>query len=205
MSTQSALLARAREELASARQAHDAAIAEVEAKTRSLRQAAAQRRMPTEAEQVDAISRAAAEFESVATQLHGERAKLAQAEDDLAGQPIAIERLTADYAEAERALAEREGEQRALEAEYSTLSETLGADVRQVLEDIRETEKLIKVAAEAYRHRATRRSAPRSGPRGPRRTCERTGVAGPQSIGELHAQARSSARTRGPNYARCWG
>jgi hypothetical protein len=69
VSTQAALLARARNELASANKAHDAAIAEVDAKNRSLRQAAAQRRMPTQAERVAAISRAAAEFESAATQL----------------------------------------------------------------------------------------------------------------------------------------
>ena len=52
---------------AAARQAVDAAIAEVDARTRQLRQAAAERRMPTADEQVDAIARAAAEFENAAT------------------------------------------------------------------------------------------------------------------------------------------
>jgi hypothetical protein len=151
VSTQGALMVRARDELAGARKAHDAAIAEVDAKSRSLRQAAAQRRMPTEVEHVDAISRAAAEFESAATQLHAERGKLAQAQDDLAEQTKTIDRLSTEYAEAKRALAERESEQRALEAEFRTLSETLGADVAQVLEEIRRTENLIKVAADAYR------------------------------------------------------
>ena len=56
------LIARAREETAAARTALDAAIAEVDAMTRRLRQAAAERRMPVTDEQVDAIARAAAEF-----------------------------------------------------------------------------------------------------------------------------------------------
>jgi hypothetical protein len=150
VSTQAALLARVRDELASARHAVDAAIAEVDAKSRLLRQAAAERRMPTAAEQVDAIARAAAEFENVAAQLHAERVKLAQASEDLAEQTETIERLTAERAEAEQALAERELAQQALDAEFRTLQQTLGADVRQVLEQIRETEKLIQAASEAY-------------------------------------------------------
>jgi hypothetical protein len=84
--THAALLARARDETTAARTALDAAIAEVDAMTRRLRQAAAERRMPTTGEQVDAIARAAAEFENAATRLHAERAKLAQAEEDLAAQ-----------------------------------------------------------------------------------------------------------------------
>ena len=150
VSTHAALLARVRDELAGARKALDAAIAEVDAKGRLLRQAAAERRMPTAAEQVDAIARAAAEFESAAAQLHAERVKLAQAEEDLAERTETIERLTAEYAEAERALAERERAQRALEEEFQTLEETLGADVQQVLKQIQATEKLIKAASEAY-------------------------------------------------------
>ncbi len=148
--THAALLARVREELASARKSLDAAIAEVDAKSRLLRQAAAERRMPTAADQVDAIARAAAEFEGVATQLHAERVKLAQAEEDLAERTQTIERLTAECAEADRALAERERAQRGLEAEFQTLQETLGADVQQVLEQIQETEKLIRAASDAY-------------------------------------------------------
>ena len=151
VSTHAALLARVRDELASAKQVLDAAIAEVDAKGRLLRQAAAERRMPTAAEQVDAIARAAAEFESAATQLHAERANLAQAEEDLGERTGTIERLTAEHAESERALAERERAQHAVEEEFRTLQETLGADVQQVLERIHGTEKLITAASDAYR------------------------------------------------------
>ncbi len=189
VSTQGALLARARDELVSARKALDAAIAEVDAKSRSLRQAAAQRRMPTEAEQVDAISRAAAEFESAATQLHGERVKLAQAQEDLAEQAKTIDRLSAEYAEAERGLAGREREQLALEEEFRALSETLGADVAQVLDEIRRTEKLIKAAAEAYgRLDDQAGNASKNAVRAEENLKNgRESLA--QAIGELHAQA----------------
>jgi hypothetical protein len=149
--TSAALLARARDETAAARKALDAAIAEVDAGTRQLRQAAAERRMPTAAEQVDAIARAAAEFEHAATQLYAERAKLAQAEEDLAVQTETIERRKLACAQAEEALAERERLQQALEEEFRTLEETLQADVQQVLQQIRETEKLIAAAERAYR------------------------------------------------------
>jgi len=149
--THAVLLARARDETAAARTALDAAIAEVDAMTRRLRQAAAMRRMPTADEQVDAIARAAAEFENAATQLHAERAKLAQAEEDLAAQTETIERRKLTCARAEEALAERERLQHALDEEFRTLEETLQADVQQVLEQIRETETLITVAERAYR------------------------------------------------------
>src|SRR6266704_3569293 len=68
--------------LGAARKVLDAAIVEVDAKGRLLRQAAAERRMPTAAEQVDVIARAAAEFEATATQLHGETEKLLKAAGD---------------------------------------------------------------------------------------------------------------------------
>src|SRR5262249_11557084 len=108
-------------------------------------------RMPVTDEQVDAIARAAAEFENAATQLHAERAKLAQAEEDLAAQTETIERRRLTCAQAADALAERERLQQALEEEFRTLEETVGADVQQVLEQIRETETLITAADRAYR------------------------------------------------------
>ena len=151
VATHAALLARARDEAAAARTALDSAIAEVEARTRQLRQAAAERRMPTAAGQVDAIARAAAEFENAATQLHAERAKLAQAEEDLAAQTETIEQRKVEYDEAGAILDERERLQTALEEEFRTLEETLAADVQQVLEQIRQTEALLERSAREYR------------------------------------------------------
>ena len=149
--THAALLARARDEVTAARKAVDVAIAEVDAKTRQLRQAAAERRMPTAPEQVDAIARAAAEFESAATQLHAERVKLTQAEEDLAAQTEIVEQRRLECAEAEQALDARERIQQALEEEFRALEQTLGADVQQVLDQIREAERLIRAADLAYR------------------------------------------------------
>ena len=146
-----ALLARARDEAAAARKKVDAAIAEVDARTRQLRAAAAERRMPTAAEQVDAIARAAAEFENAATQLHAERAKLAEAEEDLAAATEAIELRKSENAQAVAALAETERLQQALEEEFAALEETLQASVQQVLEQIRETERQLRDVGEAYR------------------------------------------------------
>jgi Putative exonuclease SbcCD, C subunit len=146
-----ALLAKARDDAAAAGKAVDTAIAEVDAKTRQLRQAAAERRMPTAAEQVDAIARAAAEFENAATQLHAERAKLAEAEEDLAAQQEDIELRKLECAEAEQALAGTERLQQALEEEFRTLEESLQTSVQQVLDQIREAERLLRAAEQAYR------------------------------------------------------
>ena len=205
--THAALLARARDETAGARKALDAAIAEVDARTRQLRQAAAERRMPTAAEQVDAIARAAAEFENAATQLHAERAKLAQAEEDLAEQAETIERRQLESTpQAEDALAERDRLQQALEEEFRTLEETLQADVQQVLEQIRQTERLIRAADEAYREldararaehdKATARAAD---VRGERRCARR------RRSGSCTSRPGSSASMPGPTCVRSLG
>lgn len=167
LGTHAVLLARARDETAAARRALDAAIAEVDAMTRRVRQAAAERRMPTTDEQVDDIARAAGEFENAATRLHAERANLAQAEDDLAGQAETIERRKLTCAEAESELAERERLQQALEEEFRTLEETLQADVQQVLEQIREAETLIAVAQWAHRELDARARAEHDQATGP--------------------------------------
>jgi uncharacterized protein (TIGR02680 family) len=151
VSTHAALLARARDEAGAARKAVDTAIAEVDAKNRQLRQAAAQRRMPTGGEDVDAIARAATEFEHAATALHAERAKLVQAEEDLAERTETIERSKLEYAAAQEAMDEADRLQQSLEEEFRTLEENLQADVQQVLEQIRETDRLIKDTGRAYR------------------------------------------------------
>ncbi len=106
--------------------------------------------MPTEGEQVDAIARAATEFENAAAQLHAERARLGQAEEDLAARAETIERSKLDWAEADAALAEAQRLQDAIEEEFRTLEETLQADVQYVLDQIKETDRLIKAAQQAY-------------------------------------------------------
>ena len=149
VSRHAALLTRARDDVAAARKALDAAIAELDARTRQLRQAAAERRMPTASEQVDAIARAAAEFEEAARALHSERANLARATEDLAERTESIERLRAEYAEAEAALEEAGRLQEALDEEFRALEEALASDVQRVLEQIREAERGMAAAQRA--------------------------------------------------------
>jgi hypothetical protein len=189
VSRHAAVLARIRDELANARKILDVAIAEMDARGKLLRQAAAERRMPAAVDQVDAIARAAAEFESAATQLHAERVKLAQAEEDLAERTETIERLTAEYAEAEGTLAERERAQRALEEEFRTLQATLGADVQQVLEQISATEKLIKAASEAYQELDARAHSESMSAARAEENLKGGREALAEAVGQLHQQA----------------
>ena len=106
---------------------------------------------PPSATQVDAIARAAAEFEDAARALHAERAALAQAEEDLAERTEAIERGTARIRRGARRPAQ-DGErlQAALEEEFRALEEALSADVQRVLAQIREAERGIIAAKRAY-------------------------------------------------------
>ena len=106
--------------------------------------------MPTDATDVDAIARAAAEFENAASDLHKERATLARAEEDLAERAEAVERQRQEHAEAEAALDEAERFQAALDEEFRTLEEALQTDVQHVLEQIRQTERDLKAAQQAY-------------------------------------------------------
>ena len=106
--------------------------------------------MPTDATDVDAIARAAAEFENAASDLHKERATLARAEEDLAERAEAVERQRQEHAEAEAALDEAERFQAALDEEFRTLEEALQTDVQHVLEQIRQTERDLKAAQQSY-------------------------------------------------------
>ncbi|HTU75370.1 MAG TPA: SbcC/MukB-like Walker B domain-containing protein [Trebonia sp.] len=163
-----ALLARARDDLVAGRKALDGAIAELDARTRQLRQAATERRVPvfshrtdggspaggqlmaTAHERVDSIARAAAEFENAAVALHNERSSLAQAQEDLAEQAEVIERQRSEYAEAESVLDQAQRLQEALEEEFRALEEALASDVQRVLEEIRAAELGIAAARRGY-------------------------------------------------------
>jgi len=149
-SRHAALLARARDDVKTASKALDGAIAELDAKTRLLRQAAAERRMPADREQVDAIARAATEFEDAARALAAERATLAQAAADLSDATEALARQRSEYAAAEAALEEAERRQAALDEELQALEEALASDVQRVLEQIKQAERAIAAAQRAY-------------------------------------------------------
>jgi SbcC/RAD50-like, Walker B motif len=149
-SRHAALLTRARDDVRAASKALDGAIAELDAKTRLLRQAAAERRMPVDREQVDAIARAAADFEDAAKALAAERASLARAAEDLTDATEAIARQRSEYAEAEAAFEEAERLQAAIEEELRALEEALASDVQRVLEQIKEAERAMAAAQRAH-------------------------------------------------------
>jgi hypothetical protein len=145
-----ALLAHARAEVGTAQKQVDEAIAEADAMTRQLRHKAAERGMPTQEHEVDAIARAAAEFENAAVALHGERVTLARAEEDLEERTGSLERQRSEQEEAEVAAAEAERLQEALEEEFRTLEEALQQDVQQVLAQIRQTERELRNTQAQY-------------------------------------------------------
>jgi hypothetical protein len=145
-----ALLAHARTEAGNARQQVDGAIAEADAVTRQLRHKAAERRMPAHEDEVDAIARAAAEFENAAIALHNERATLARAAEDVEERAVSLERQRTEHKEAEAAAAEAERLQEALEEEFRTLEEALQQDVQQVLEQVRQAERELRDVQRQY-------------------------------------------------------
>ncbi len=193
------LLARARQDTATARKAADAAIAEVDARTRQLRQAAAERRMPTAAEEVDAIARAAAEFENVATSLHGERLRLAQAEEDLAAQVTVVDLRSQECAQAQDLVAERERLQQALEEEFRALEETLQASVRQVLEQVSQTEGQISAATRAYQQLDARATAEHDKATGAQERLAAAREAFRDAVLQLYEQAAEFGDYAGPD------
>ncbi|HEX4832559.1 MAG TPA: SbcC/MukB-like Walker B domain-containing protein, partial [Trebonia sp.] len=150
VSRHAALLARARAETAGARTAVDRVIADLEARGRQLRTAAAERRLPAAGDEVDAIARAVAEFETAAAALYGERATLARAEEDLGERAAAIGQARAGYAEAEAACEEAQRLQEAQAEELRAREEALSADGRRVLTEISAAERGIAAAQRAY-------------------------------------------------------
>ena len=202
--THAVLLARARDETAAARTALDAAIAEVDAMTRRLRQAAAERRMPTADDQVDAIARAAAEFENAATQLHAERAKLAQAEEDLAAQTETIERRKLHLRPGRRgtrragAAAARPGRGVPHAGGDPAGGRPAGPGADPPDRDAHQRRPNGPTAS------STRGPAPSTTrPPPPRRNYAASGSRSPKRSGSSSSRPRSSASTPGPTCARC--
>jgi hypothetical protein len=185
-----ALLAHARAEASSARQQVDEAIAEADAKTRQLRHQAAERRLPSTSEEVDAVARAAAEFENAALALQAERTTLARAEDDARDRAETLQRQRAEHEEAEVAAAAAERVAAALEEEFRALEEAVAQDIQQVLEQIRATERQLTDAQRLYTEhdRKARREHDQVTAAGRDVSNERQALA--EAVTQLHEQAR---------------
>lgn len=156
VSRESALLAQARSVLADRRRDLDAAVAQVDAARRRLRQVAAERGMPVTGPEVDAVARAVDDFLATAQRLHDGRERAASGERDLASRQAAIARERARHDEARRALEKKEREHRAEAEELRAGEEALDAPLREVLAQIDEAERrLAEVRERCEKHAAT--------------------------------------------------
>ncbi|GGO06970.1 TIGR02680 family protein [Microbispora bryophytorum] len=156
VSQESALLAQARSALADRRRDLDAAVAQVDAARRRLRQVAAERSMPVAEPEVDAIARAVDDFLTTAQRLHDGRERAASEERDLASRQAAIARQRERHDADSRALEDKEREHRADAEELRTGEEALDAPLREVLAQIAEAEqRLAETRRRCEEHAAT--------------------------------------------------
>ncbi|MEV7808830.1 SbcC/MukB-like Walker B domain-containing protein, partial [Microbispora sp. NPDC088329] len=155
VSRESALLAQARSALADRRRDLDAAVAQVDAAHRRLRQVAAERSMPVAEQEVDAVARAVDEFLATAQRLHDGRERAASDERDLGSRQAAIARQRERYDAYSRALEDKEREHRADAEELSAREEALDAPLREVLAQVAEAERrLAEVRERCEEHAA---------------------------------------------------
>ena len=140
------LLTVARAAEAEARKALEGSAAEVDACRRRLRQASADRGMPSTADAVDAVAQAVEDFTAAAGHLDTERRSAVFLGNDLDGRRDNIERLGVDRAEDAETLAAKEKAHGAAVEEFAEREKALDAPLKEVLSRIEETEALIKVA-----------------------------------------------------------
>jgi septal ring factor EnvC (AmiA/AmiB activator) len=152
---QAILLTVARTADGETRKALEGATAEVDVRRRRLRQAAAERGMPSTADAVDAVAQAVEDFTTAAGRLEAERRNIGYLEDDLSGRRANLERLATERAEDAETLAAKEKAQSAAVEEFAAREKALDAPLKEVLARIEETEALIGTAdAEFERQRA---------------------------------------------------
>ncbi|MEU9886257.1 SbcC/MukB-like Walker B domain-containing protein [Sphaerisporangium sp. NPDC051011] len=157
LAERSTLLAAARAQHAEAATALDAATAEVDAERRRLRQAAAERGMPSGEEEVEAVARAVADYTTAAERLLRERDGIALLEKDLTGRRRTIERLGAESRAASEDLAEKQEAHLAAAARLAALEDALSAPLKQILAQINQVERelaAVKAAVRASEERA---------------------------------------------------
>ena len=140
------LLTVARTTEGEARKALEGASAEVDARRRRLRQAAAERGMPATADAVDAVAQAVEDFTTAAGRLDATRQNAAFLDNDLDGRRAHLERLHVEHAEDAETLSAKEKGHRAATEELAERERALDAPLKEVLAQISEIEKLIEAA-----------------------------------------------------------
>ncbi|MEV5414141.1 SbcC/MukB-like Walker B domain-containing protein [Thermopolyspora sp. NPDC052614] len=145
------LLAAARETRARHARTLDSAVAEVDARRRRLRQAAAERNMPTAPDDVDAVARAVDDFDQTAQRLDAERRQITITEKDAAARQAAIARQRGQHADDSEALRVKEAEHKASVEEFEAREQSLDAPLKEVLAQIEGIETRLKAVRAAYR------------------------------------------------------
>ncbi|ETK37733.1 TIGR02680 family protein [Microbispora sp. ATCC PTA-5024] len=147
----SALLAAARTELAEAATALDAATAEMDAERRRLRQTAADRTMPSAADEVEAVAAAIGDFTAAADRHAQQLAAVGRLDRDLTGRLRTVERLEAELAAASDDLADKEEAHLALAERLAAAEEALSAPLKEILDQIGDAERALAAATGAAR------------------------------------------------------
>ncbi|MFC4586974.1 SbcC/MukB-like Walker B domain-containing protein [Sphaerisporangium corydalis] len=151
LAEKSTLLAAARAARAEAVAVLDAATAEVDARRRRLRQAAADRAMPADEAGAEAVARAAGDFTATGERLFQRLADIGALETDLAGRRRTIARLDDEHRTAREALVSKEAAHLDLAERLAALEETLSAPLKEILGQIDEAEKELGAAKATWR------------------------------------------------------
>jgi uncharacterized protein (TIGR02680 family) len=188
-----ARLSAARGRLDDARTALDAKIAELDARLRRLRRAAADRDMPASGDEVSAVERAVAEFERAAEELTRARGTVADLEEDLRGRHARVSRLTEENDETAELLGERQAAYVATEEEVRVLDQASGAEYKQVIAQISETEISLRTAKAEQKTAGENASTEHDKLVAARRDLERGCDALTVAVSELFVQAATFA------------
>jgi hypothetical protein len=139
-------LSAARDQLEEARTTFDGKTAELDARTRRLRRAAADRDMPADPEEVSLVEGAVAEFERAAEEVIRARGNASELDEDLKGRRARIERLTGENDEAAEALEEKQTAYLASDEELRVHEQISGVEYEQIVNEKSETETALETA-----------------------------------------------------------
>jgi uncharacterized protein (TIGR02680 family) len=148
--------AEARKRIGTAQEALDAAIADLDACTRRLRNMAADRSLPASADAVNAIEQAVAEFEAVAKELARTRADTARLDEDLRNRLARIAKLAADNEQAALILAENQAVYAAAEEKLSVEERVSGAEYEAIRHEIDDADSGLRSARDEQKSAAQR-------------------------------------------------
>ncbi|GII31839.1 SbcC/MukB-like Walker B domain-containing protein [Planotetraspora mira] len=151
LAEKSTVLALARAEHGESTRALDGAVAEVDAERRRLRQAAADRNMPTEAKEIEAIAAAITDFITAAERLSAQHTHIGSSETDLESRRRTIASLETEHRTARDTLAEKEKAHEGAAERLTAMEEALSAPLKEILSQINQVEQAFAVAADAWK------------------------------------------------------